>query len=163
MVRQGLRAVLDGAVDVEVVGDAGYGLEAGRTVVDLRPDVVLLDLQMPELHGIEATRRIAARCPGTAVLVLTMFEDDDTVVAAVAAGYLPQGRRRGRHPHRRAGGGPGAVPRPDGPGAGNPRPPDGGLTNAEIRDRVHLSDKTVANNVSTILTKLHLTSGRRRS
>jgi DNA-binding NarL/FixJ family response regulator len=65
-----------------------------RLAVDTGPDVIVMDLQMPELHGIDATREIASRRPATAVLVLTMFEDDDTVFAAVragAAGYLLKG------------------------------------------------------------------------
>ena len=94
MVRQGLRAVLDASPDLEVVGEAGDGQEDIDLVLALSPDVVLMDLQMPEVHGIDATRQIAARGPSTAVLVLTMYEDDDTVFAAVgagAAGYLLKG------------------------------------------------------------------------
>jgi DNA-binding NarL/FixJ family response regulator len=94
LVRQGLRAVLDGAEGLAVAGEASDGDEVVRLASELAPDVVVMDLQMPGLHGIEATRRILAARPGTAVLVLTMFEDDDTVFAAVTAGacgYLLKG------------------------------------------------------------------------
>ncbi len=94
LVRQGLRAVLDATDDLEVVGEAADGPEAVTLALEQSPDVVLLDLQMPGLHGIEAMRQILARRPSTAVLVLTMFEEDDTVFAAVgagAAGYLLKG------------------------------------------------------------------------
>ena len=94
LVREGLRAVLSAAEDITIVGDASDGHEAVALAVDLSADVVVMDLQMPGLHGIEATLQIAARRPSTAILVLTMFEDDDTVFAAVragAAGYLLKG------------------------------------------------------------------------
>ena len=86
-----------------VLAEACDGDEVVRLAAELAPDVVVMDLQMPGLHGIEATRQILAHRPGTAILVLTMFEDDDTVFAAVAAGRvrLPaQGRGRCGHRHR---------------------------------------------------------------
>ncbi|MFL6156115.1 MAG: response regulator transcription factor, partial [Marmoricola sp.] len=86
IVRQGIRAVLDGVEDLELVGEAENGTEAVRLCVELRPDVVLMDLQMPGLHGIDATREVRKGSPGTAVLVLTMYDDDETVFAAVSAG-----------------------------------------------------------------------------
>jgi DNA-binding NarL/FixJ family response regulator len=88
LVRQGLRAVLDTVADIELAGEASDGREAVRQAVELQPDVVVMDLQLPGLHGIEATRQISSQVPGAAVLVLTMFEDDATVFAAVQAGTL---------------------------------------------------------------------------
>jgi DNA-binding NarL/FixJ family response regulator len=185
LVRQGLRAVFGTTDDLRVVGEADDGNEAVRLCVEHRPDVVLMDLQLPGLHGIDATRRVRTCAPETAVLVLTMFDDDDTVFAAVsagAAGYLLKGA-----------GGPdilaavraaaagqavfGAALTTRLPGwFGHPHPPgekpfpdltdrerdilDGvaaGLTNAEIGAKLYLSPKTVANNVTTILDKLRVT------
>jgi DNA-binding NarL/FixJ family response regulator len=183
LVRQGLRAVFDIVDDLEVVGEVSDGRAAVRSVLELAPDVVVMDLQMPGLHGIEATREILARRPGTAVLVLTMFEDDDTVFAAVRAGALGYivkgadgldiiaavraaasgqpvfgaalaGRLRGWFA---------APPPKDTPFPQlSPRELEildrlaAGLSNAEIGRALHLSAKTVANNVSAILGKLHL-------
>jgi DNA-binding NarL/FixJ family response regulator len=183
LVRQGMRAVIDAQLDVEVVGEAPDGAEAVRVCVETRPDVVLMDLQMPGIDGIEATRRVRKASPSTAVLVLTMYDDDAMVFEAIAAGasgYLLKGSdgiqivtairsaaqgqavfgaalaRRlqswfGRPPKK-------ATPFPeltnrereilDGVALGK--------TNAEIGATLFLSPKTVANNVSTILDKLHL-------
>jgi two-component system, NarL family, response regulator LiaR len=91
VVRQGLRTFLELQDDVEVVGEAADGAEAVELVARTEPDVVLLDLVMPRIDGIEAIRRIRARCPATRILVLTSFADDHTVLPAVragAAGYL---------------------------------------------------------------------------
>lgn len=84
--RHGLVALLASDPDVEVVGEAEDGHEAVRMVVRLSPDVVLMDLQMPGLNGIEATKAVLAEAPHVGVLVLTMFEDDDSVVSAMRAG-----------------------------------------------------------------------------
>lgn len=94
LVRQGLEAVLGSAADIAVVGQAADGREAVHVVADTEPDVVLMDLQLPGLSGLEATADILQARPNTAVVVLTMFEDDDTVHAAIAAGavgYLLKG------------------------------------------------------------------------
>jgi DNA-binding NarL/FixJ family response regulator len=90
---QGLRTLL-GASDVDVVAEAADGAAAVSACVQHRPDVALLDLHMPELSGVEVTRSLAVRCPETAVLVLTMYDDDQTLLAAVRAGargYLLKG------------------------------------------------------------------------
>lgn len=84
--RQGLAALFSSSGEVEVVGEAATGQAAVAAAVDLLPDVVIMDLHMPELNGIEATRRISEACPSVGVLVLTMFRDDDSVFAAMQAG-----------------------------------------------------------------------------
>ena len=92
--RQGLRAALDATAGVDVVGEAADGAEAVELALELAPDVVLMDLQMPELNGIDATRKILDAHPTTHVLVLTMFDNDSSVFAAVRAGakgYLLKG------------------------------------------------------------------------
>jgi two-component system, NarL family, response regulator LiaR len=91
VVRQGLRTFLELQDDIEVVGDACDGEEAVVAALDRQPDVVLMDLMMPGLDGIEATRRILRERPATRVIALTSFLDDDKVLPAVragAAGYL---------------------------------------------------------------------------
>jgi DNA-binding NarL/FixJ family response regulator len=91
VVRQGLRTFLELQDGMEVVGEAADGEEAVAVVERTAPDVVLLDLVMPRVDGLEATRRIREAAPGTRVLVLTSFADDRTVLPAIragAAGYL---------------------------------------------------------------------------
>jgi DNA-binding NarL/FixJ family response regulator len=184
LVRQGLHAVLSAADGITVCGEAGDGTTAVKLADQGQPDVIIMDLQLPGLHGIEATRQIVTRRPGTAVLVLTMFEDDDMVFAAMsagAAGYLLKGAdgadiiaavraaaagqavfgaalaQRLRSwfaagPRVEATPFPQLTPREreilDGVAAG--------LTNAQIGQRMFLSAKTIANNVSTILAKLQV-------
>ena len=183
LVRQGLRAVFATTSDIDVAGEAGDGPEAVRSTVRLSPDVVVMDLQMPGLHGTEATRQILDRKPGTTVLVLTMFEDDDAVFAAMqagATGYLVKGAD-----------GADIIAAVRAAAAGQPvfgaalagrlrrwfaAPPPrdtpfpqlterelqildhlaAGMSNTEIGRQLHLSAKTIANNVSTILTKLRV-------
>ncbi len=85
LVRSGLRTVLSTGPGIEVVGEASTGSEAVALAGSLPVDVVVMDLQMPELNGIDATRQIVAAHPQVAVLVLTMFEDDASVFAAMRA------------------------------------------------------------------------------
>lgn len=184
LVRQGLEAVLASDADVVVAGQAADGRGAVELVSDAEPDVVLMDLQLPELSGLEATQQILAARPHTAVLVLTMFEDDDTVHAAIAAGavgYLLKGADGEdilAAVHSAAAGQAvfGAAlaqrlrtlfaQRTDDPVASFPELTErermildklaAGLTNVEIGRSLFLSPKTVANNVSMILAKLNL-------
>jgi DNA-binding NarL/FixJ family response regulator len=84
--REGVRAFLDNAPDIIVVGEAGNGNEAIAKAGELQPEVILMDLKMPGTNGIESTRRIHETNPEIGVLVLTMFDDDDSVFAAMRAG-----------------------------------------------------------------------------
>jgi DNA-binding NarL/FixJ family response regulator len=84
--RRGMRAILGAEPDTELVGEATDGEEAVARALELRPDVILMDLNMPKVSGIEATRRILEANPNTAILMLTMFEDDKSILAAMRAG-----------------------------------------------------------------------------
>ena len=84
--RYGMRALLSSAPDTEFVGGATDGQEAVARALELRPDVILMDFDMPEMDGIEATRKILEARPGTSILMVTMSEDDESVMAAVRAG-----------------------------------------------------------------------------
>jgi DNA-binding NarL/FixJ family response regulator len=86
VVRGGLRMILESESDVEIVGEAGDGAEAVDAVTEARPDVVLMDISMPRVDGIEATRRIAAADTGARVLVLTTYGVDENVYDALQAG-----------------------------------------------------------------------------
>ena len=86
VLRAGLRFLLNAQPDMEVVGEAADGAEAVRLAAETAPDVVLMDLTMPVMGGIDATRRIRERLPGTKVLVLTMHDDHSYLAEAVAAG-----------------------------------------------------------------------------
>jgi DNA-binding NarL/FixJ family response regulator len=97
MFRYGLRAVLASDPTTELVGEAGTGDEAVAKANELRPDVVLMDLTMPGMGGVEATRRIVAADPDIIVLVVTMFDDSASVLAAIrdgSRGYLVKGADR---------------------------------------------------------------------
>jgi DNA-binding NarL/FixJ family response regulator len=86
LVRTGFRMILENAGDMRVVGEAGDGAEAAAMTADLRPDVVLMDVRMPEVDGVDATRRICAGDTGARVLMLTTFDLDEYVYAAIQAG-----------------------------------------------------------------------------
>lgn len=91
VVRQGTKHLLDRYPDIEVIGEAGDGEEAVALVKELKPDVAIMDVRMPRMSGIEATRKIKAECPEVAVLALTAHDDDEYVFALLesgANGYL---------------------------------------------------------------------------
>jgi DNA-binding NarL/FixJ family response regulator len=176
----GLQALLATEPGVQLVGLASTGHEAVRAAAELRPDVVVMDLHMPGLGGIEATRQIVAAQPDVAVLVLTMFEDADTVLTAMRAGargYLLKGANRAQLCEAIATVADGQVVLGTAPAAhvlaasatsGEPYPfprltdrerdilalVATGLDNRAIARRLSLSEKTIRNNVSAILTKL---------
>src|SRR5262245_4989232 len=92
--RAGIAALLQSAPDTEVIGEAATGDEAIERAAALQPDVILMDINMPSVNGVEATRRILHTSPHISILVLTMFDDDDSVFAALRAGargYLLKG------------------------------------------------------------------------
>ena len=84
--REGLTALLQAAADIEVVGEASSGEEAIALATELQPDIVLMDIRMDDVNGIEATRRIRQAQPGIRVIMLTMVERDDSLLAALRAG-----------------------------------------------------------------------------
>jgi len=182
--REGLRAQLDVAPDIEVVGEATDGTEVVSATTALKPHVVVMDLHMPECSGAEATRQIVQTMPKVAVLVLTMYDDDDLVFAALRAGargYLlkdASGSDIVRAVRAVAQGeavfGPHVADRvlrffaQGTPGSPSPFPQltnrelevldlvARGLNNNVIARRLTLSEKTVRNRVSDILAKLHV-------
>jgi NarL family two-component system response regulator LiaR len=97
LLREGTKELLEREEDMQVVAEAGNGEEAVQLTQSQRPDVVLMDIAMPRLNGIEATKQIKVLCPATAVLILTAYDDDQYVFAlleAGAAGYLLKHVRR---------------------------------------------------------------------
>lgn len=91
MVREGIVGILKASGDIEVVGEAGDGAEATRKAIEMRPDVVVLDVSMPRLNGLEAARRIHEALPDTRILILTMHDEEEYVARtarAGASGYL---------------------------------------------------------------------------
>ena len=96
LVREALHRTLDGEEDIEVVAEAGDGEEAVKLASELKPSVAVMDIVMPKLNGIEATRRIKEIAPDTAILILTAYDDDEYVLGlldAGAAGYLLKSAR----------------------------------------------------------------------
>jgi DNA-binding NarL/FixJ family response regulator len=181
--RGGLRALLGTDPDLEVVGEASTGTEAVELAEAVQPDVMVMDLHMPGLDGVAATREIVRVSPHVAVLVLTMFDDDDSVFAAMRAGargYVLKGANQAdvvRAVHLVGAGGamfgPAvaqrvieffARPRPATTPIAFPELTDrehevldllaAGHSNSTIASRLRISDKTVRNHVSNIFTKL---------
>jgi DNA-binding NarL/FixJ family response regulator len=179
--RDGLRAALS-AAGFDVIGEAADGRQAVALSLEQQPDVVIMDLNMPDMGGIEATRRIAHGSPHVAILVLTMLADDDSVFAALrvgARGYLLKGAGQGEivravQTVAEGGGVFGAsvarrvMEHFSGRHASEPFPElterereilamvAAGQNNAAIADRLMLAPKTVRNHISSILTKLQV-------
>jgi two-component system response regulator DevR len=185
IVRQGLRALLEAEEDIEVVAEAANGRSAVSLASAHRPDVIVMDVRMPEGSGVEACRAIRDERPDAQVIMLTSFADDEALfnsIMAGAAGFVLK-QIRGRdliHAIRTVGGGKSLLD-PDvtqrvlerlrkakfderDPKLARLSPQEErildmigeGLTNREIAKRIHLSDKTVKNYVSTILQKLEV-------
>jgi DNA-binding NarL/FixJ family response regulator len=183
VVRDGLSALLASVPSVTVAGVAATGREAVRAAVTLRPDVLIMDIQMPGLTGVAATGEITRAAPGVAVLMLTMFDDDDSVFAAMRAGargYVLKGAQQDeivRAIHAVAAGeaifGPGIARRVLGlvcaPAAPSVPFPDltsrerevldliaAGVRNTEIARQMSIAPKTVANHIAAIFSKLQV-------
>lgn len=183
VVRQGLRTFLDLQDDITVVGEAKDGVEALQIVHELEPDVVLMDLVMPRMDGIETVRRMKALRPHIQIIVLTSFGDDQKVFAAIragATGFLlkdvsPQDLAAAIHAARRgeASLAPGIATKllQEIAIGSNPAAEEHTLTereyavlaliaqgrsNRQISEELTISEKTVKTHVSNILTKLHL-------
>jgi DNA-binding NarL/FixJ family response regulator len=177
VVREGLVTILELMSGVEVVGAAGDGAEAIELTDRFTVDVVLMDLNMPRVNGVEATARIRARHPETQVVVLTTYADDESILGALSAGaigYLTKNASRDdiRRALEAAAGGH-AHPHPPAPGRGRggagpaPRLPDEltrreaevlrlmaqGLSNREIAARLVLGQATVKTHVNHIFAK----------
>ena len=84
--REGLHAIFKSVSDIEIVGEAGTGREALTLASDLKPDVILMDIQMPDLNGVEVTQRILETFPDVGIIIVTMLEDDDSLFSAMRAG-----------------------------------------------------------------------------
>ena len=183
--RDGMHGLLDSVPDTEVVGEATTGEEAVELAKTLSPDVILMDIKMPGINGIEATRKILDKDPHIGILVVTMLEDDDSVFAAMRAGalgYLLKGAEQAevlRAIQAVANGeaifGPGiarrvmgffAAPQPAAPPQTFPELTEReeeilaliarGRSNQEIAEWLFLSLKTVQNHVSNIFRKLQV-------
>jgi two-component system, NarL family, response regulator LiaR len=183
VVRQGLRDFLELQSDIEVVGEASSGEEGVQLAKDLLPDVVLMDLVMPGIDGVETTRRIRNASPSTKVIVLTSFTDDAKVFPAIKAGaisYLLKDISPEELAHAiRAAQRNEAVLHPEVAAKlmqefAAPRSADApveqltprelevlrlvakGMSNKEIADTLIISEKTTKTHISNILSKLHL-------
>jgi DNA-binding NarL/FixJ family response regulator len=184
--REGLIALVGAAPDTQVVGEAGTGEQALALLKELAADVVLMDIMMPDMNGIEATRRLRADHPQTQVVMLTMLEDDDSLFAAMCAGahgYILKGADTAdvlRTVRAVAAGqalfGPAIARRltaffQHAQGKGltvSPFPAltdrerevldliAEGLDNRQISARLYISGKTVSNHISNVFAKLHV-------
>lgn len=183
VVRQGLRDFLELQPDIDVVGEAPNGEEGVQLARELLPDVVLMDLVMPGIDGVETTRRLKAASPSSRVIVLTSFADDDKVFPAIKAGaisYLLKDISPEELAHAiRAAQRNEAVLHPEVAAKlmqefSTPRPGEApvdqltpremdvlrlvakGMSNKEIAEKLIISEKTCKTHISNILSKLHL-------
>jgi len=182
--RQGIRRLIEDEKGVKVIGEASDGEEAVQMVTDLKPDIVIMDIAMPKLNGIEATRQIKLLSPRTAVLILSAYDDDEYVFALLkvgAAGYLLKnvsGDELTRAIRAVYKGEPVLDPivarkvmnyfKVPGKMRGLEKPSDHlsnretdilklaakGMTNKDIADKLHLSNRTVEGHLRTIFNKL---------
>lgn len=183
IVREGLQTLIITEPGMEVVGEAADGLEAVKLACELKPDVILMDMVMPRMGGLEAIQKIKEECPEARILVLTSFSDDETVFPAIKAGALGY-LLKNTHPDRLLNsirevhlGRPSMSSdianklmselqrRSDLPPTKEPlteREMDvlkliaQGMTNQEIADQLVISEGTARTHVSNILAKLHL-------
>ena len=183
VVREGLRTLISTEPGMKVVGEAANGLEAVQMACELNPDVILMDMAMPRMGGLEAIPKIKEQCPEAKLLVLTSFSDDETVFPAIKAGALGymlkntspgrllsairdvhQGKpsmspdiasKLMRELQRKSNLPPTKDPLTDRE-LGVLKLGAQGLTNQEIADQLVISEGTVRTHVSNILSKLHL-------
>ncbi|MDJ0773141.1 MAG: response regulator transcription factor [Mastigocoleus sp. MO_167.B18] len=188
LIRQGLKALLELEADLEIVGEAENGQEAIKLIPQLNPDVVMMDIRMPIMDGVAATKEIQQNFSNTKVLVLTTFDDDEYVTTALqngAMGYLLKDTpseevavaiRAIHKGYTQLG--PGIVKKlltqfPSGTTIHSPDPPNGlteltrrekevlklivsGASNKEIAQQLYISEGTVKNHVTNILSRLNL-------
>jgi len=182
--RQGIRRLIEDEKGVKVIGEASDGEEAVQMTTDLKPDIIIMDIAMPKLNGIEATRQIKLISPRTAVLILSAYDDDEYVFALLkvgAAGYLLKnvsGDELTRAIRAVYKGEPVLDPivarkvmnyfKLPGKARGMERPSEHlsnretdilklaarGMTNKDIADKLHLSNRTVEGHLRTIFNKL---------
>jgi len=182
--RQGIRRLIEDEKGVKVIGEASDGEEAVQMATDLKPDIIIMDIAMPKLNGIEATRQIKLISPRTAVLILSAYDDDEYVFALLkvgAAGYLLKnvsGDELARAIRAVYKGEPVLDPivarkvmnyfKLPGKARGLERPSEHlsnretdilklaakGMTNKDIADKLHLSNRTVEGHLRTIFNKL---------
>ncbi|MDX1521086.1 MAG: response regulator transcription factor [Anaerolineae bacterium] len=186
MVRQGLSQICDAEADMKVVGQASDGQEAYEMAVSLQPDIVVMDINMPALNGIQSTRKILSKNPNIGIIALTMYQQDENVLEAIKAGArafllkdagsdelldairaVAAGEARLASPaalrlmneFRRLQGSPSKNDHTTpltAPELECLRLVAQGLSNSEISDRLGLSEKTVRNRLTIVFEKLHV-------